>query len=145
MAQNSQNSLKLLVESEADIEKFDDLIEDEFLQFSVSQMEMLVNDLKIAEIKLTFPKFSTHLQSVVSKLKKAIYTADDSKNIKAVLLKKTLNVLRDKIDSEFRSNHASIIDWYKPSYIEKFFGKSLYSHKSPVTTCFDPYKTRVLF
>lgn len=114
-------SLKLLIESENEIDNFSDI---NILEFCVNESERILKDLKYKEIELKFTQFSIELQRVLYKLKNAINICSDSNKANSKYLLNSLNVLRDKIDSEFRHNHSSIIDWHKPSMFEKFFSQS---------------------
>ncbi len=121
MGKGEKESLSIFIENSIDIQNFSHLTEEEFIVYCIEESELIVKELKINEIQQKFIEFNNTLQTAVYKLKISIYCAEESNKLHGKVLLKSLKILRDRIDSEFRHNHSSVIDWHKPNTFEKHF------------------------
>lgn len=121
----TENNIKIFVKSNEEFVVFEEMTNQEFLQFCLNESDRIIKDLRIKELNLSYSQFSAELSSVLQSIKLSIYFVSESTNPFSKVLLSTLNSIRGQIKQYFETKFSDLINWREPSFFDKFFNQPI--------------------
>lgn len=132
MGKTESNLLKFFYKNEEELINLESFTIEDIKDFYLIQTESKFKEVKRTELDLDFSQFRSYFQNLLFDLKNTIFLTQNSENQKIKVICKSLSILRDRIDVEYRHKFSDLINWHKPDPLNKLlYNNSIKGFKPP--------------
>lgn len=144
MGETENNKLKLFYKNEEELIILENFTIDEIKDFFLNQTEYKFKEVKRTELDLDFSQFRSYFEKQLLDLKNTIFLTQNSENQKTNIICKSLSILRDRIDGEYRHKFSDLINWHKPDPLNKILYNNIKNGFNPPNWAIDNPKKQLV-